>query len=293
MKEQLFRPLSERFPQPPQLETSSSLKQTKDDNTDDDIIHEEQYQDNPPSQIISSEQAVKKLVQGLTDPSWKEALHDAIHHSDSFRTLATFLAQERASGTVIYPPEKDIFAALNLCPLDQVKVVIVGQDPYHGPKQAHGLAFSVPKGQKPPPSLKNIVKEVMDDVGIEEPPTHGCLERWASQEGVLLLNTVLTVQRGKANSHANQGWEAFTDAVIQAINQKEESIVFLLWGRHAATKAKDTMVDTHKHTVIRTSHPSPLGATKTDSPFLGSRCFSRANKALENSGKGRIDWNIV
>jgi uracil-DNA glycosylase len=227
------------------------------------------------------------LISGLEDQGWKNALSDAIR-SESFQNLESFLEQERATGATIYPPQEDVFSAFNLCPLDKVKVVIVGQDPYHGPGQGHGLAFSVRHGIKPPPSLKNIVREAMEDVGIDE-PTHGDLEHWAKQ-GVLLFNTVLTVRRGEANSHSKQGWEDFTDAVIRVLNERQ-GVVFLLWGNPAAKKAKG--VDDSKHVIIQTSHPSPLGVTKTKSPFRGSRCFSRANKALEDMGSAPINWSIL
>lgn len=229
-----------------------------------------------------------RLLAGLTDEGWKEALSDAIA-SPSFGSLADFLAKERDRGAVIFPPEKDIFSALNSCPFDKVKVVIVGQDPYHGRGQGHGMAFSVRKGILPPPSLKNIFKEAMDDVHID-PPQHGYLKHWSDQ-GVLLLNAVLTVRQGEANSHSKNGWEEFTDEIIDTLNNEKEGLVFLLWGNPAANKASG--VDEERHTVIRTSHPSPLGATKTKAPFLGSRCFSRANKALENYGKAPIDWNVL
>lgn len=228
-----------------------------------------------------------RLLSGLVDDGWKDALSDATA-SDSFGSLADFLAEERLRGAVIFPPEQDTFSALNMCPFDKVKVVIVGQDPYHGRGQGHGLAFSVRKGVRPPPSLKNIFKEAMDDVHIDS-PKHGYLEHWAEQ-GVLLLNAVLTVRQGEANSHAKQGWEVFTDEVIATLNREKEGLVFLLWGNPAAKKASG--VDDKRHTVIRTSHPSPLGATKTTSPFLGSRCFSRANKALDEYGQAPIDWNV-
>lgn len=236
---------------------------------------------------VTSEKATSELVSSLTEVSWKEALSDAMA-SESFLKLAAFLQEEQASGATIYPPHDEIFNALNLCPFDQVKVVIVGQDPYHGPGQGHGLAFSVRKGVKAPPSLQNIFREATEDVGIEA-PEHGNLEHWARQ-GVLLLNTVLTVRRGEANSHARRGWEDFTDKVVQELNGKQEGLVFLLWGSPAAKKASG--VDTSKHTIIRTSHPSPLGATKTNLPFMGSKCFSRTNAALIKMGKDPIDWNV-
>jgi uracil-DNA glycosylase len=236
---------------------------------------------------VTTEKTASELVSSLTEASWKDALSETIG-SESFLKLASFLQEERASGATIYPPQDEIFNALNLCPFDQVKVVIVGQDPYHGPGQGHGLAFSVRKGVKAPPSLQNVFREATEDVGIEA-PEHGNLEHWAKQ-GVLLLNTVLTVRRGEANSHAKRGWEDFTDRVIQELNDQHEGLVFLLWGSPAAKKASG--VDTSKHTVIRTSHPSPLGATKTASPFLGSKCFSRTNAALNKMGKDPIDWNV-
>ena len=227
------------------------------------------------------------LADGITDPGWKAALCNWTS-SDKFADLANFVQSERASGVEIYPPEDEVFSALNLCPLDKVKVVIVGQDPYHGPGQGHGLAFSVKPGVRPPPSLQNVFREAIADVGIE-PPRNGYLKRWAEQ-GVLCLNSVLTVQRGQANSHAKKGWEEFTDEIINKLNADKEGLVFLLWGGPAQKKAAS--VDESRHTVIKTSHPSPLGATKTASPFLGSRCFSRANKALENAGMDPIDWNV-
>jgi uracil-DNA glycosylase len=243
-----------------------------------------------PSESNAMNQAANnkdRLIAKLNDNGWKEALSDAIA-APSFDELSDFLAEERRRGAVIFPPEQDIFAALNKCPFDKVKVVIVGQDPYHGQGQGHGLAFSVRKGVRPPPSLMNIFKELMDDVHIDT-PQHGSLEYWADQ-GVLLLNTVLTVRQGEANSHARKGWEQFTDAVIEKLNSEKQGLVFLLWGNPAAKKASG--VDDERHTIIRSSHPSPLGATKTSSPFLGSRCFSRANKALSDSGQTPIDWNV-
>jgi len=230
---------------------------------------------------------VDKLTSGLKDEGWRDVLSTAIN-SEKFHELASFLDNERKHAGAIYPPEKNIFAALNLCPLEKVRVVIVGQDPYHGPGQGHGLSFSVQPGIRVPPSLKNIFKEAQADVGINV-PLNGDLSNWASQ-GVLLLNSVLTVQQGKANSHAKKGWEEFTDAIIDVLNDQKDDIVFLLWGGPAHRKASN--VDETRHTIIRTSHPSPLGATKTKAPFLGSRCFSRTNEALNGAGKDPIDWNI-
>ena len=233
---------------------------------------------------------VEALSNQLTDPLWKLALSSAMA-TEGFAQLAQFVQEERRVHE-IYPPPEQVFNAFNLCPLDKVKVVIVGQDPYHGPGQGHGLAFSVRVGVKPPPSLVNIFKEAANDVGIPFPPPHGNLKAWA-QQGVLLLNTVLTVRRGQANSHAGKGWEEFTDAVIDLLNQRDHrGLVFLLWGQPAQRKAAS--VDESKHFVIRTSHPSPLGATKTSTPFLGSRCFSRANKCLEQQmNQTPIDWRVL
>ena len=228
------------------------------------------------------------LLSSLSEPGWKQLVSEEMQDNDSFRDLAEFLQHEVASGETVFPPHNDLFSALNLCPLDEVKVVVVGQDPYHGPGQGHGLAFSVKQGVPPPPSLKNIFKEAMEDVGINAPP-HGNLEHWAKQ-GVLLLNSVLTVRQGDANSHAGKGWEQFTDFIIQHLNSEKEGLVFLLFGNPAQKKASS--VDDSKHILIRTSHPSPLGARKTASPFLGSKCFSRCNEALEERGKDPIDWSV-
>lgn len=200
----------------------------------------------------------------------------------------------RKSATV-YPPPQDVFSALNLCPLDQIKVVIIGQDPYHGPNQGHGLCFSVRKGVAIPPSLKNIYKELQNDPKVDfKMPNHGYLERWGRQ-GVLLLNAVLTVRRGEANSHKGKGWEETTDEILRALVRRpsNKGIVFLLWGRPASKKMESVLNGNRKHQmIISSSHPSPLGATKTNAPFLGSRCFSRANEALKQMGYDPIDWNV-
>ena len=236
---------------------------------------------------VATVEDVSEFLSVLTEPSWKKILSDATK-SDSFRRLVAFLQSEREAGATIYPPTEDIFSALNLTPFEDVKVVIVGQDPYHGHGQGHGLAFSVRAGVKAPPSLQNIIREVTDDVGIQA-PKHGNLEHW-SKQGVLLLNAVLTVRSGEANSHSKKGWEEFTDSIIQKLNDEREGLVFLLWGNPAAKKA--SRVDESRHTIIRTSHPSPLGATKTSSPFLGSKCFSHVNKVLVKTGGQPIDWSI-
>ena len=198
--------------------------------------------------------------------------------------LQQFVATER-SRAVVYPQHDEVFAALHLTPYAEVKAVILGQDPYHGPDQAHGLCFSVRPGVPPPPSLQNIFKELETDLGIS-PPRHGCLDSWARQ-GVLLLNASLTVRQGRAASHQNKGWETFTDEVLRAVNDKPERVAFILWG--ASARKKKALIDTTRHTVIESPHPSPLSAS---SGFFGSRPFSRANKALEEAGRAPIDWRI-
>ena len=190
---------------------------------------------------------------------------------------------ERAQHEV-YPPEDKVFAALELTPFDNVRAVVLGQDPYHGKGQAHGLSFSVMPGVRKPPSLINILKEVERDVGCPMPP-HGCLVTWATS-GVLLLNAVLTVRAGKPNSHKGKGWEKFTDAVIRGINERDEPVVFLLWGSHAQAKKK--LIDTGKHAVLEAPHPSPLAAK----PFAGCKHFSKANALLRGWGEPEIDWCI-
>ncbi|MCF2936834.1 uracil-DNA glycosylase [Paenibacillus alkaliterrae] len=200
------------------------------------------------------------------------------------RELASFLQRKYAEKTV-YPRRDEIFNALHYTPYEQTKVVILGQDPYHGPGQAHGLSFSVKKGIKVPPSLKNIYKELEEDIGCRI-PDHGCLESWAKQ-GVLLLNTVLTVEEGNANSHQGLGWERFTDSIIEALNNRGQPVVFILWGKHAQTKA--TNINADKHHVIISPHPSPFAARKG---FFGSKPFSRTNAFLESIGSDPIDWSI-
>lgn len=232
-------------------------------------------------------------------PSWRQALS---RHTSTpgFERLAQFVDKERNKATV-FPPPADTFLALNWTPLKGVKVVIVGQDPYHGPSQAHGLCFSVRKGVDIPPSLKNIYKELNNDVDMSFPnsrgmPRHGYLERWAKQ-GVLMLNNVLTVRKGEAHSHKKKGWEAFTDHVIRTLIKEKQSsggLVFLLWGKPASEKANNILGSSNssKFVVIQTSHPSPLGATKTKTPFMGSKCFSRCNEALVKMDLEPIDWNV-
>jgi uracil-DNA glycosylase len=217
-------------------------------------------------------------------PSWLEKLQPEFD-APYMATLKSFLAAERAAGKLIYPRANEWFAALDKTPLEHVRVVILGQDPYHGEGQAHGLCFSVQKGVKPPPSLVNIYKEMKSDLGVD-PPKHGNLESWANQ-GVLLLNSVLTVEANSAASHAGKGWEKFTDAVIREVNGLPHPVVFILWGNYAQKKA--AFVDASKHHIIKSAHPSPLSA---HNGFFGSRPFSRANDFLNTQGLQAVDWKL-
>ncbi|RME03765.1 MAG: uracil-DNA glycosylase [Planctomycetota bacterium] len=214
-------------------------------------------------------------------PDWQQALKNEFSRP-YWLALEAFLQKEYQTATV-YPPFPQIFYALQLTPFKKVKVVLLGQDPYHNPHQAHGLAFSVPPTVPPPPSLKNIFKELEADLG-HPPPPHGCLDHWA-KEGVLLLNTVLTVRANKPASHRNKGWEHFTDAVIQILAQKHTGLVFLLWGNFAKKKKK--WIPTPKHAILESAHPSPLSAKNG---FFGSRPFSQTNRYLEKFGKAKIHW---
>lgn len=216
------------------------------------------------------------------EDSWKTQLA-AQFAADHMAALSQFLRAEKAAGKRIYPPGGQIFRAFDLTPFEQVKVVILGQDPYHGPGQAHGLSFSVGPGVAPPPSLQNIYKELAGDLGIAH-PGHGNLESWARQ-GVLLLNSCLTVEDGRAGSHQGKGWERFTDAVIAALNQEHKGLAFILWGRKAQDKGAS--IDRDRHLVITSVHPSPLSA---HNGFFGSRPFSRTNDYLAAQGKSPIDW---
>ncbi|MDB6174400.1 MAG: uracil-DNA glycosylase [Chthoniobacteraceae bacterium] len=215
--------------------------------------------------------------------SWRPLLQ-AETDKDYWKTLQSFVRTEREQHT-IFPPDKDVFAALHLTPYEEVRVLILGQDPYHGPRQAHGLCFSVQRGVSVPPSLVNIYKELRDDLGCSI-PRHGNLEHWARQ-GVLLLNAVLTVRAGQANSHQGKGWEIFTDAVIRAVNDKPDPVVFVLWGAYARKKAQ--LIDRTRHIIIESAHPSPLSA---HNGFFGSRPFSKINEALKKVGKPEIDWQL-
>jgi len=217
-------------------------------------------------------------------PQWQEML-GAEFNKEYMQSLREFLIQRKQQGAVIYPPGSQWFAALNNTPFDQVRVVILGQDPYHGPGQAHGLCFSVMPDIKVPPSLVNIYKEMKTDLSIDQ-PKHGCLISWA-QQGVLLLNATLTVEQGNAGAHQGKGWEQFTDQVIRTVNDHLESVVFILWGSFAQKKA--SMIDSSKHLILKSVHPSPLSAHRG---FWGCGHFSTANNYLQQRGLQPIDWQL-
>ncbi len=216
--------------------------------------------------------------------TWAKLLAE-VKNSDSFRKAYSASIADRKAGKIIYPKQEDVFNALVYTPFDRVSVVILGQDPYHGPGQAEGLSFSVPRGVPIPPSLQNIFKEIHTDIGLPIPKI-GHLESWARQ-GVLLLNTVLTVEQGRPASHAGRGWEQFTDTIISKISEHKNNVVFLLWGRHAQAKA--SLIDSTRHTVLTAAHPSPLSAYNG---FFGCKHFSKTNAALVLAGKQPIDWGI-
>jgi uracil-DNA glycosylase len=216
-------------------------------------------------------------------PSWLAVVEDEFE-KPYMAALRSFLVEEKARHRV-YPPGGEIFRAFDLCPFDRARVVVLGQDPYHGPSQAHGLCFSVRRGVPPPPSLANIYKELRADLGVDA-PDHGELTAWAEQ-GVLLLNTVLTVREHTANSHRGKGWETFTDRVIAELNARRDGLVFVLWG--AAAGAKASAIDGRRHLILRSAHPSPLSA---HNGFFGSRPFSRINAHLRGRGEPEIDWRL-
>ncbi len=222
-------------------------------------------------------------IDPVIHPSWKEKLKSEFN-SEYFTELKKFLISEKSKYTV-YPPGKLIFNAFDKTPFDKVKVVILGQDPYHGHGQAHGLCFSVPDGISPPPSLKNIFKELKSDLGIVI-PNHGNLESWA-EKGVFLINATLTVRANQAGSHQGKGWERFTDAVISKVSEEKENVVFLLWGKFA--QAKKNLIDEKKHCILSSAHPSPLSASNG---FFGCRHFSKANHYLGEKKISLIDWSL-
>lgn len=217
--------------------------------------------------------------------TWTDLL-TAEKQQDYFNHTIDYVAKRRAEGVIVYPPQEHVFAAFSATAFEDVKVVIIGQDPYHGPNQAHGLCFSVLPGVKTPPSLLNIYKELNQDIADFEIPDHGFLQPWAEQ-GVLLLNTVLTVEQGQAHSHKTLGWERFTDVVIQKLNDFGDEIIFLLWGAHAQKKGQ--VIDQQKHSVLTAPHPSPLSAHRG---FLGCRHFSQTNRLLVKQNKAPIDWRL-
>lgn len=218
------------------------------------------------------------------EPAWNNQLGDEFK-KDYMLSLREFLANRKQQGAIIYPPGSQWFAALDTTPFDQVKVVILGQDPYHGPGQAHGLCFSVLPNIKVPPSLVNIYKELKSDLGIDQ-PNHGCLTSWAEQ-GVLLLNATMTVEQGQAGAHQGKGWETFTDTIINKLNQHRQGVVFMLWGSYAQKKA--SMIDAERHLVLQSVHPSPLSAYRG---FFGCKHFSKANDYLQGQGLEPIDWQL-
>lgn len=217
--------------------------------------------------------------------SWSDVL-GAEKQAPYFQQIMAYVKQQRDAGKVIYPPQADVFNAFKSTPFEDVRVVILGQDPYHGPNQAHGLCFSVQHGIKTPPSLVNIYKELAQDISGFSIPQHGHLQSWAEQ-GVLLLNTVLTVEQGQAHSHSKIGWETFTEVVIRRISEHLEGVVFLLWGSHA--QKKGAVIDPDKHHVLKAPHPSPLSAHRG---FLGCKHFSQANDLLAQQGKTIVDWRL-
>ena len=223
------------------------------------------------------------MKRAILKNDWQEQLEDEFN-KPYYLKLREFIKKEYETKTV-YPQAEDIFNALHFTPFADVKVVLLGQDPYHGPGQAHGLSFSVQPGVKKPPSLRNIFKELNEDLGMDI-PNHGYLKKWTEQ-GVLMLNTVLTVRKGEANSHRGKGWEQFTDRVIESLNGKETPVVFLLWGKPAQTKIP--LINQDKHYIITSAHPSPFAAHKG---FFGSRPFSKTNQLLKEAGLTEIDWSI-
>ena len=218
------------------------------------------------------------------ESSWKEKLIDEFN-KEYMHSLRDFLKKEKSERKVIFPPGRKIFSALNLTSFKNVKVVILGQDPYHGSNQAHGLSFSVEHGIRPPPSLNNIFKELASDLDIEK-PNHGNLEKWGKQ-GVLLLNSVLTVEKSKPGSHANKGWEVFTDKILFLLNSSKNNLVFILWGKKAQEKGH--FIDSDRHMIIKSTHPSPYSA---NNGFLGSKPFSKTNKYLRENNIDEVNWSL-
>ena len=224
------------------------------------------------------------MTASIQTRTWEGTIKEE-KQKDYFKKIKQFLADEVAAKKVIYPRKEDIFNAFKLTPFEDVKVVVIGQDPYHGPNQAHGLSFSVRKGIQTPPSLRNIYKELHDDIGFLI-PDHGCLEPWATQ-GVLLLNATLTVQAHQPQSHSKIGWQQFTDNIIRCLNQHPQQIIYLLWGAYAQSKSQ--LIDTAHHIILKAPHPSPLSAHRG---FFGCKHFSKTNSILIQNGRGAIDWSL-
>lgn len=221
----------------------------------------------------------------MTVATWQEFI-DYQRAQPYYQQLIAFVNQERASGKVIYPPKEDVFNAFKTTPLEKVRVVLIGQDPYHGPDQAHGLCFSVKRGIKPPPSLANMYKELVNDIPGFQIPNHGDLTQWAEQ-GILMLNTVLTVEQGQAHSHANAGWETFTTEALKLLNAQEQPIIFVLWGSHAIKKG--AVITAPQHQILSGPHPSPLSAYRG---FFGCGHFSKVNQLLMTRGEAPIQWQV-
>lgn len=243
-----------------------------------------QFNDENAMSPTSTQRSSINSVKVKMEPSWLTQLEDEFS-SPYMGLLREYLRSEKEQGKILFPPSSEWFAAFNATPFEAVKVVILGQDPYHGPRQAHGLCFSVQPGVATPPSLQNIFKEIHQDLGLAI-PSHGCLQSWAEQ-GVLLLNATLSVECGKAGSHQGRGWEQFTDRAVALLNERREHLVFMLWGSYAQKKGQ--LIDGSKHKVLRAPHPSPLSAHRG---FMGCRHFSQANAYLESTGQAVIDWSL-
>lgn len=273
------------------LSSAVKEKKEKEDDDDDHDVAAVTMDEKTIIKLDKSENVKHKVNETSFDfgePGWNNILQPETS-KPYFCSLMNFLQAEGKGIKTIFPPREDWFHAFGSCPYEKTRVVIIGQDPYHQPGQAHGLCFSVRRGVQIPPSLRNIYQEAQTDVKIKK-PSHGCLDSW-SEQGVLLLNTVMTVRHNEPNSHQGKGWEKFTDVVIKSLSAEKKHLVFLLWGKPAQTKG-EVIQQRGNHLIITSSHPSPLGATKTSQPFIGSKCFSRANEYLVKHNLEPIDWNV-